>query len=124
MLTGDLQPSESEPSRWRPWLRKRVPLLLIVVGLLLIGPRLIKREVELHFVLPTGAERLRLKVLRDEAVCRGIEVQLAGDESHRETLSLTPGSYRIEATLWLQGATRRAEKSVELPEDSPVEIGF
>lgn len=98
---------------------------MIIVGLLILAPRFFKHEVEVSFTLPPQAKRLRLEVLREDAVYRGVEVTLdPGQSRHRETLQLPSGAYRIEATLETGAGPQVQELSVQLPDDSPVQIRF
>lgn len=109
----------------QPAWRRRLGFLVIIVGLLVIGPMLFKRDMELTIALPPGATRLRVEVVRDGAIYRGLEVRVRPGESvHREQLSLPAGSYQIEATVSLAEGWETREKSVELPTDEPVEIRF
>ena len=107
---------------------RRLALLVLLVGVLVVGPMIggaVPRDVHLRYAF--GPDHASVREAHVAFVLDGDEIQAARfarpggfpDRLDHE-VSLSPGRYRIQATLRADGSLRRVERLLRVPADGVV----
>lgn len=112
--------------------RKRLARLVAVLGVLLVGAHLLStlpREVEIRYDLGGDHRRateIHLSYVADGAEMKGVRFHYAhgAPKVIRHRVDLTPGEYRVVASLHGPDLSRTLHRDLEMPAEGVVRIAL
>ena len=104
--------------------RRRVAMLVAVVGVLVVGGRIfeaVPREVSVEYSVPESeVEEVAVAYFLDGDEVSGVRFE--STHNLRHTLDLSPGRYRVEAVVRANDGQRVVRRALRVPADGVVHI--